>query len=313
MLKLRRYLLILSAPRSGAEALAATLASHPQAVSLGQADRLSDAVKKKQTCTCGAIPLGSCEFWSAVGANVGKRTKVNPVTHPWDYPMWPSELGRVASTRIKALESVTRSTVGTPAGAASLAAYALDPGVRTIRTNALHLLDAALDESNTEVAIDQVDSPWRGYAMYNRRPNAGRFVHVVRDGRGVMSAMLRLGERKDRRWFDDPSKAAKEWVHHNADILNMLHHVDPQHWITVRYEDLVTDPEREVARIHALAELPPIQTANVASGHAIDVDRTAKGKFERDERWRVRATPAELAAFTRVGGKMNVRLGYPVS
>ncbi len=76
-----------------------------------------------------------------------------------------------------------------------------------------------------------------------------RFVHIVRDGRAVALSIMDL-------WFgpDTIEEAAEFWVARIDEAREKATGLD--HYIEVRYEDLVLDPEPQLRRICELVELP---------------------------------------------------------
>jgi Sulfotransferase family len=76
-----------------------------------------------------------------------------------------------------------------------------------------------------------------------------RFIHIVRDGRGVALSIMDL-------WFgpDTIEEAATFWVARIDEAREKARGLG--HYIEVRYEDLVRDPEPQLRRICELVELP---------------------------------------------------------
>lgn len=75
-----------------------------------------------------------------------------------------------------------------------------------------------------------------------------RFVFLFRDGRGVLSSHLRQGRETDeeaRRWRDTIRR-----------IFAFRKRLPAQHYTTIRYEDLATDPAETLTQVCALLDLP---------------------------------------------------------
>lgn len=94
-------------------------------------------------------------------------------------------------------------------------------------------------------------TPWNTFAIGPIDavfPDA-RFVHMVRDGRDVVASLLAMGR------YSDASDAARRWVAsiRAARRFGARH---PDRYLEVRYEDLVTENAREVARACAFLDLP---------------------------------------------------------
>ena len=141
------------------------------------------------------------------------------------------------------------------------------------------------------------------------------YVNVVRDPRGATASQLTMG-------WDEPqaavATAAVRWEFAIRATDQAARSLRPDQFLDVRYEDLVTDPERQLERILAFAGLS-------ASGGI--VERLAHG--DRDgwfrgphlqagepvtaapvERWRERLTPADVALVEHVASGFMGRFGY---
>lgn len=154
--------------------------------------------------------------------------------------------------------------------------------------------------------------------VLERFPQA-RLVHVVRDGRDVVCSMR---QHPDRRWVDGvevkelrPESVdtyMRRWVRDTE--AGIGRRGDP-HYIEVRYEDLVVDPE-EVMRglLEALDEpwLPGVLVEKVPRGgkraHAGSrITTTSVG------RWREDLSVDERRRVQSIGGSLLERLGYPAA
>lgn len=141
-----------------------------------------------------------------------------------------------------------------------------------------------------------------------------RFVHIVRDGRNVALSFLEVPKGPRRL-----AEAAEIWRHRvrvgRADGRGL----GPRRYLEVRYEDLVTEPERELRRVCEVAQLefrpemlgytergaaavPPRSTAH----HANLARPPTKGL--RD--WREAMAPSDVALFEGIAGRELSDLGY---
>ena len=74
-------------------------------------------------------------------------------------------------------------------------------------------------------------------------PNA-KFVHIVRDPRAVATSWIETD------WGPNtPFHAAREWVTRVREASDALHRISQSRWTTVRFEDLLSDPEKSIQRI----------------------------------------------------------------
>ena len=171
--------------------------------------------------------------------------------------------------------------------------------------------------------------------MIERALPEARFVHVIRDGRDVRS---RAAKRRHARAATPAERAAETW---RKRILRAREQAERlEHYLEVRYEDLVTDTEATLRRVAELIELPwddgdarattsarpsasrrsratcPPQGTKAeppgrraAAAHALAKEPP---KAERIAAWRERMSAADRAAFESVAGDLLAELGYEV-
>jgi hypothetical protein len=157
-----------------------------------------------------------------------------------------------------------------------------------------------------------------------------RFLHVIRDGRDVMLSVRGL-------WFrpgETVEACAEDW----ARRLALTHAIGRRvsHYLEVRYETLVTDPEATLRTICRFLELmfePALLSYHERAGSRLDEHEaryTADGRLviskaerrrnqrfvmeppraNRIGRWRQEATADELRRFEAIAGEWLDRLGY---
>lgn len=172
-----------------------------------------------------------------------------------------------------------------------------------------------------------------GYVKEMRRiqrvlPEA-RFIHIIRDGRDVSLSHMRMN------WGPETyAESAKLW----RNRIRKAHKMAPsvEHYMEVRFEDLVGDTEGQLRRVcdfieldfdpvmldyHERAEvrlsekareLPRKNRPNQSAEARMDSHRLAKEppRSDRIGMWRERMTPEEVAEYEAVAGDMLVELGY---
>jgi hypothetical protein len=176
-------------------------------------------------------------------------------------------------------------------------------------------------------------TPAHGLAMAEiaRVLSEARFVHIVRDGRDVAVSHRGL-------WFgpgDDPRDAAIFWLWRVREMRQQAEFLP--HYLEVRYEDLVRDPEAVLRAIADFIDLPfhPAQldshrrakerlseiTGRHAKGRLVSAEeririhtRTLRPPdVSRVDRWKKEMSSVEVATFERIAGTMLLDLGYSLS
>jgi hypothetical protein len=157
------------------------------------------------------------------------------------------------------------------------------------------------------------------------------FVHLVRDGRDVALSQVEVDFGADQ-----IADAARDWVDGIEKAQRQARRL--RHYIEVRYEDLVTEPEpalrlvcdfvrlrwdpamlayhagaeermAEVTRDFERGEGPAIPAAVRASRHTRVAEPPQR---ERAGRWRTDMSPSDRATFEGIAGEQLMELGYEV-
>jgi Sulfotransferase family len=142
------------------------------------------------------------------------------------------------------------------------------------------------------------------------RPEALRVIFLVRDGRGV--ALSKAQRRGRPFWWGVVS-----WMTNTLRLLMALRSVPAAQRLTVRYEALCADPEREMRRIAEFTGLPfdPAITRLLRDGrhniggspHRFDSGPAA---IRLDDRWHGLVRGWRAVQFGLMGGWLNALLGY---
>ena len=175
-----------------------------------------------------------------------------------------------------------------------------------------------------------------GYATKMRRiekalPEA-RFIHVIRDGRDVVASRARRAQREPL----PVDVAARRWK--RRVISTRKRAEDVEHYVEVRYEELVADPEGTLRRICEFVELPfdaaMLGYHEHANERLAEIERelpASRGRHELDAgpriaaharagepplaqragAWREEMAPEDVAAFESEAGDLLGELGYP--
>ncbi len=169
-----------------------------------------------------------------------------------------------------------------------------------------------------------------------------RFIHLIRDGRAV-AASFRRKHRGMNIW-----QAARRWRHDHRKNLRRLSRHPAEAVLPVRYEELKSDPEREVRRICGFLGIPfepsmleywtrdmhylggnqgtLLALARKQGGDLPESSRREQGREQRDwklefyagsdpqkftdDRWKSDLTSIQLGIFNLAAGGLNRRLGY---
>jgi hypothetical protein len=159
---------------------------------------------------------------------------------------------------------------------------------------------------------------------------ASRMIFLLRDGRDVVDSWL--AAYRHGSWALDEgafpvTDAGREalvrwhsavWAFRTAVVQRVYDEHPTDRRVLVRYEDLVADPARELARISAYLPLDASADvlADVAARHAYAAVRRADKGHDKEIRsatpggWRDNLTPAEHDVMHEVMGAKLAELGY---
>lgn len=172
---------------------------------------------------------------------------------------------------------------------------------------------SAKGESAPEVWVDHSPLNMRlGPCSACRFPEA-RFIHLVRDGRGVAASIMPLD------WGPNTIAAAgRYWVERIAHGLALETSCFADRTIRVRYEDLLAEPERELRRLCDFCDLE--FTPQMLKGGRFDVPDVTQHQHAlvgmppvctRANAWERELTPRQIEIFEAVAGEILDLLGYP--
>jgi hypothetical protein len=82
-----------------------------------------------------------------------------------------------------------------------------------------------------------------------------RFIHIIRDGRDVVSSLIRKRNAEGKPWVEwEP--AHRVWTNHISIGCNFGKTMPPEQYFEVRYEDLIADDVRYARRIFEFLGIP---------------------------------------------------------
>jgi hypothetical protein len=330
--------------RSGSTILDVVLGNHPQIESVGEVDKLirngwisHESLRgipqnrlRRPICTCGRrldvlyvdTPDEACPFWSRVRDEWVERTDGDSIeSYPKlqnDFELkrrWPRLLyeRRRPSAPFRSYARLTR---------------AFFESIRAV--------------SGKPVIVESAKSPVRALAL-GMVPGIDLYVvHLVRDGRGVVTSHrksfmkdLQAGIMWDhkahpmwkmvvqttkRRRVLYPVSVVR-WVVQNLASEWVCGQLGPKRTMRLRYEDFVADPRAALQRIGSLIELDLTEVADAASsgkpmqaGHNIGGNRTTKSgtiTLRADsEEWKSALSPTEQRLSWVLMGWLMRRYGY---
>jgi hypothetical protein len=308
-----RVIYICSAGRSGSTLTDMFLGGHSQAASLGEVNHLGKALALEQTCACGA-GVRDCAHWNLVFDDLANRSGLDFRVQPYAFRLWDVLAGYLIDRNrqtpaYKCAVNLRKAWLDLRHFAGSR--LPLLPSQATALRNKVSLYESIARQWGKQVLIDSSKNAREAVELYRFMPGRVKIILLTRDGRGVF-----LSNRTSKR-SQSESESLAAWMKFYRRALPLLEkQVGQGDLLTLRYEDLATDPENVGRRLCQFAGLDfeaGMLDLAAATRHIVNGNDTrfAAGKGIRlDERWRDALVGEDLAYFQKHGSKMNERLGY---
>ncbi len=332
-----KVLMIMGLGRSGSTILDIVLGNHPQIESVGEVGNIMrngwisreslrwvDPKKRRRPlCTCGKrldvlyvdTPDEACPFWSSVRREWVERTDRDSIE---TYPKLQNAFELKRRWSRYGLDPLPRLLYEKRRPSILFQSYA-----RLTRA----FFESIRAVSGTPYIVDSAKNPVRAFALGITPGIDLRVVHLVRDGRGVITSL--------RKSFKKNPQAGIMWDHKGHPlwksiirwiVLNLISEwvctqLDPKRTMRLRYEDFVADPKTALERIGSLIELDLAKVADAASsgkpmqaGHNIGGNKTKKSGIitlrPDAEEWKSALSPTEQRLSWISMGWLMRRYGY---
>jgi sulfotransferase family protein len=323
--------------RSGSTILDIVLGNHPQIESVGEVGNLVrngwisqeslrgiDQKKRRvPLCTCGKrldvlyvdTPEEACPFWSSVRREWVERTDRDSIE---SYPKLQDTFELKRRWSRYGLDSLLRLLYEKRRPSAPFRSYA---------RLTLAFFESIRAVSKKPIIVDSSKSPVRTFAL-SMVPGIDLYVvHLVRDGRGVITS-LRKSFEKDLQagimWDHKGNpiwKTILRWIIQNLAAEWVCTQLGPKRTMRLRYEDFVADPKTALERIGSLMEHDLSGLADAASsgkpmqaGHNIGGNRTKKSGTitlrPDDKEWKTALSHTEQRLSWVLIGWLMRRYGY---
>jgi sulfotransferase family protein len=293
---------------SGSTLLTFLLGSHPRIATIGElgiAPSIREELRPDEyLCSC-RTPVRDCGFWRRVSQ------EMKASGHEFD--VWDADLdfrvpgGGMADVVLRAVQRGTLLETARDAALCCLphARRELSRVLSRIRS----LMEVVTGIKGCDVFLDSSKRPERATLMQR----SGSFddmwiIHLVRDGRAVSwSSMKNLGL--------GPEAAARSWLADNQASEHARRYFPPNRWMTLRYEDLCTDPLPTLERIYGFLAVPAkngIHDFRSVDHHIIGnrMRLASTSEIRLDESWKQDLPAEQRALIERRIGALNQKYGY---
>lgn len=302
-----RIIFLLGWSRSGSTLLARLLNEAPGISNVGELRWLwAYGIDDGRRCGCGELML-ECPFWcETLGRMHGNPDGV-----------------RAALARQGSLQQSCARTRQLPGWFAGTR--------RDEREEYASAYVAALDEAartaGAHTVVDASKMLPDAAAVLSAAPDRTSMVLLTRDPRAVTFSWQRQKARRDdtvRQQMPKFSSAFSsfQWLAANAGSELLLRRRRSGQDVTIRYEDLATNPEAAVQRIVPDARLPVVAAGAGGLRLSLGVSHSVNGNPDRlgggdvsirvDDEWRSALSPRDRMVTTAVASPLLGRYGYPL-
>ncbi len=275
-------------------------------------------------CTCGKrldvpyvdTPDEACPFWSSVRREWVERTDRDSIE---SYPKLQNAFELKRRWSRFGLNPLPRLLYEKRRPSAAFRSYA---------RLTLAFFESVRAVSGKPVIVDSSKSPARAFA-FGMVPGIDLYVvHLVRDGRGVITSLRKTFEKNPQAgimWDHKGNpmwKSVVRWMVLNLASEWVCSQLGPKRTMRLRYEDFVADPEAALGRIGSLIGLDLTDVAEAALsgkpmqvGHNVGGNRTKKSAIvtlrpELAEEWKTALSPTEQRLSWASMGWLMRRYGY---
>lgn len=297
------------AARSGSTLLDRILDQIPGICAVGELGHLwRRGLSDNELCGCGNR-FAACPFWSAVG---------DAAFGGWD-TLDPAELLSLQRTvdRNRFIPLMLRPGVS----------VRYDRALRAYGRRLGGLYRGIAHASGARVVVDSTKNASTAFLLCALGSIDLRLVHLIRDSRGVAYSCMKRVPRPEvvsRRAYMPsyhPARTSARWVVYNSLFHRLTRLGVPL--ISMRYEDLVARPRREVVRVLRLLGVP-VEATNLAIigedavelslGHSVAGNpmrfRQGRVPVHLDDAWRTEMRPRHRALVSAMTWPLLSQYGY---
>ena len=233
---------VLADKRSGSTLLTQLLGAHPDVVSVGEVHWFQAYVRNDRSlynppndlvCACGST-FAECGFWRSVCSGIERpldRLRLMPRFFGWVEPnVQQSLLKRLPRRLAGRYPDLTRSRL----------VQAIYDGKRVAR-DSMEVFDSIFRSTGARYIIDSSKETLRYRMLHDWYPQRIKMLVLHRDYKAVIYSKMKRGESL--------ASSALSWKVTVQQIESLVGDVPSSNVISLKYEDLCTDPGEQLSRI----------------------------------------------------------------
>ena len=298
-------LYVLGTGFSGSTLLAFLVDTHADMASVGEVTGPIAAMgdPRRYPCSCGAA-LADCGFWKDLGERMARRG------HAFGPERWSLRFEPVGGRLPRQLlrQSLRSAPLDRARDGAVPAAPVLGDRLRETARRYEAFVGSVREATGRRVFVDATKDPTQARYLLRLCPFDVRLVHLVRDAPAFASSFI----KNESGSLD---AAIRHWKRTAGHVRRLTSRLAADRVLRVRYEDLCTDTEGELARIARFAGLAPAPGPvdfGTTPHHIIGNRMRLAGSREvrLDESWRERLDASAIQEVQRRTASLRRRFGY---
>lgn len=315
---------IIGSGRSGSTILDRTLGHHPEAFSAGEIINLRIEYYRNSLCGCGQSIRG-CEFWNPVLLDMSRELGKTPEEFMLDFHQKMEDQGNNKQEKLRRLKNALGLLLNLPPQFFS---------DTTLYDNSAALYEKVFEHSGATVIVDSSKSIARSLFLSRLLPQYRHiFVHLVRDGRGVLNSYfkksyeLKITDEKDevihkemdKELEHSPEGIINKWVKGNRLIEKIIFVFGLQKQaMMIRFEDFLNAPIDTISRVLEKVGLvyhPSMLNFEFGDNHIVCGNpsrlNAMKLQKEKEKNWAEELRPDLMEKFLASDApKINEKYGY---
>ena len=311
------YIYIMGRGHSGTTILELLLNRSANLAAMGEVDKLGlQTYRDERTrwigqCSCGERPQ-NCPLWGRIIKYIEDSQQVDFIREPFTWRIsdvgleeeygWQKPFPSIWHAGHRLIRTIAYHGRGSNAG----------PFTRIYQNwvqNRDKVAGLYAAQQNVIGVVDSSKDPLQMRDIVAHSSLPVKILFLTRDVRGLAWSAVRTG-----RWTAQTE--AMDWARLNSQMLRCLGGIDRNQWIHVRYENLCSNTDSELSRIHNFlqidrqAQLPAQERIR---RHTIAGNRVRFRDLEEireDCAWRDNLTTTQLEAVVNAAGSVAEQLGY---
>lgn len=307
---------ICSAAHSGSTILELLLSGHPQITSLGEVLYLPREIERKIPCTCGE-QIVECLHWIPILNEIKASTEIDMTLSP--YRFYLGDIAPLAknvsfkkSPGLQMQHLFHRAIEFAYFSCGTNGLVPLPSMIKKGVNNTLLLYNISRKMRKKPIIVDSSKRYLKALELYKASNKTVLIILLIRDGRSVFASNLKRGHS-----LSFSLSAWKNYYQRGIPLINK--HVSPEHFLVVRFEDMLENPVAQLERICRFVGLKEDYTEEMLRFNRFNLHSTGGNwtRFDRqivlrrDKGWKEQLSAKELEYFEKKAWKLNEKLGYP--